>query len=641
MHPRPSLARRCLGAVTLCSLLLPASRARAWILPEHAQITAEATVELSAEERAALQSLWDLARRENAGLCAVLGRAPQSSGGAVDCLGFADLPSVAGDHSCTPEELFHELRDDTWLRDVVEVGNVTERRLRDARSDSARINAWSRSNLLLERADSEYALRATTNEGHFVPTAPPGQSLDEYLRQAIAADVPLNAAGLYVAFHLAALSFAAAHAGAPSTDERQRLAWLAVFSEAFALHFLEDSFSSGHTVGTWGGPALLKGTHDAYSVDGLPSQSWSGEAYSPYGDAHMTAADLRRARGAVATSLQELTEVLLDPGQRATVAQNLPLANLSHVSTLDTCRRETLGFRLPPDIALQLARPVWVQTVMPMPGKEHAHMPRFRAEIGPFFAFGAGTDASAIWGGYFSEHASSARANANVIVFAGIGIGLEGAIGLSSDGLIELAAGWTFASSQYEPGCSDCGADESGSLPSRVPTRSGLLLHYRAPYWLIPGDLFLAAPVLLAADFNTYKNMAIISANGGLLGLQQVILTPAGTFQFVLGRELNVTLFNGDDRVLSYDGGDPEAASSYTLFEVNSVKLDAPVLTYQPFRSFSNTLTSALGLQLGAALDIPSATDARTGAESSPGLAYSVYLRLALQSRWYLGTAAP
>ena len=63
-------------------------------------------------------------------------------------------------------------------------------------------------------------------------------------------------------------------------------------------------------------------------------------------------------------------------------------------------------------------------------------------------------------------------------------------------------------------------------------------MHYRAPYWLIPGDLLLAAPVLLLADMPLYKSMAIVSANGGVLGLQQIVLTPVGSIQYMLGREL-------------------------------------------------------------------------------------------------------
>jgi hypothetical protein len=638
-----SRARRVAGvylAVSTIGLLFGTGEARAWILPEHAEITAQATKQLTPPELAVLSDLWVAARGESERLCEGLGRAPADSEGAVACLGFADLPSVAGDHSCTPAELLDETTRETWLRDVVEVGNLTERRLREAGSFSARINAWSRSNLLLERADNEYASRATSNAGHFVPTSPPGQSLDDYLVRSLRKDEPLNAVGLYVVFHLAALRFGAAYATA-APSERERWARLALFSEVFALHFLQDSFSSGHTVGTWGGPAMMKGTHDEYSINGVPSRSWSGEAYSPHGDAHMTPEDLRRTRGAVGTSLAELTRVVTDSRMRALVVASFRPENADYVWHFDTCNRTELGFAVPRETTLRFGRDVWVQTVMPMPGEEHAHMPRFRAEIGPYFAFGAGTDAAATWGGYFTDHPSTARANANALIFAGIGIGLEGAIGISSDGLIELGVGGNYASGQYEPGCEDCGIDESGAWPTRVPTRSALLLHYRAPYWLVPGDLVLVAPVLLLVDFNAYKSMAIMSANGGLLGLQPIILTSIGTFQFVLGRELNVLLFNDDDPVLAFNGGDPDVASNYSVFEVNSVKLDVPVVTYQPFRSFSNTLTSAIGLQLGGAVDIPSGTDTRTGEEVSPGVAYSVYLRLIMESRWYIGTKAP
>lgn len=628
-------------AVSAICVLLSAGEARAWILPEHAEITTEATKELEPEEQAVLRELWSAARRAHEGhLCEGLGRAPADSDGAVGCLGFADLPAVAGDHSCTPAELLKEVTTDTWLRDVIEVGNVTETRLREARSFSARINAWSRSNLLLERADGQYASRATSNSGHFVPTAPPGQALDDYLTQALEADEPLNAVGLYVVFHLAALRYAAAYAAAVP-QARERWARLAIFSEVFALHFLEDSFSSGHTVGTWGGPAMMKGTHDEYSIKGVPSRSWSGESYSPHGDAHLTPEDLRRARHAVASSLADLTRAVTDGTFRATVVASVGEENADYVFGFDTCKSTELGFAVPKETTIRFARDVWAQTVMPMPGEEHAHMPRFRAEIGPYFAFGAGTDAAATWGGYFTDHPSHARANANALLFVGVGIGLEGAIGIASDGLIELGIGGNYASGQHEPGCDDCGSEEDGAWPSRVPTRSALLFRYRAPYWLIPGDLLLIAPLLLLVDFDTYKSMAIVSANGGVLGLQPILLTSIGTFQFVLGRELNLLLFNDDDRVLSFNGGDPDLASSYSVFEVNSVKLDAPVLAYQPFRSFSNTLTSALGFQLGGAVDIPRGRDVRTGERESPGVAYSVYLRLIMESRWYIGESAP
>ncbi len=637
--------------MALCVLSWPL-QARAWIFPEHAQITADAVKTLEPSERAVLETLWSEARRGDAShLCEGLGRAPADESGAVQCIGFADLPASAGDHSCTPAELLSESSRNTWLRDVIQVGNVTERRIRDASSESARINAWSRSNLLLERADTQYAARATTNSGHFVPTASLGESLDRYLSEAVEANTPLNAAGLYVVFHVTALRFAAAYAsdetpaqpGAAGTvSRREHWARLALWSEMFALHFLEDSFASGHNVGTWGGPATMKGTHDQYCIDGIPGRSWSGEEYAIYGDAHMTPEDLRRTRNAVASSLADVTRVISDAQMRDDIKRYWLPENADFMWTFSTCSSTELGFTVPPATAQKFAKPVWVQTVKPLPGEETAHMPRFRAEIGPFFSFGSGADGAATWGGYFTEHPSTTRANANALLFLGLGIGLEGAIGISSDGLIELGIGRNFASGQLEPGCTDCGVEEEGAaIPSRVPTRSGFLFHYRAPYWLIPGDLILVAPILALADFNTYKSMAIVAANGGVLGLQPVLLTSAGTFQFILGRELNVVWYNDDDPVVRFNGGDPDLPSSYTLFEVNSVKIDAPVFSYTPFRSFSNSLTSAVGLQLGGAIDIPTATDARTGEEASPGLAYTVYLRLLLESRWYLGSSAP
>ncbi len=594
-------------------------------------------------ERARLLTLWNAARRgHEERYCVGLGRAPATDAGAVSCLGFADLPAIAGDHSCTPEELYLEGTGENWLKDVLEVGNITERRIRDARSESARINAWSRSNLLLERADKNYALRAVSNAGHFVPTASPNETLETYLREAVRADEPLNAAGLFVVFHLSALRFAAAYADGKASGDGKSEDWarLALWSEAFALHFLEDSFSSGHNVGTWGGAALMKGTHDAYSMQGLPARSWSGEEYSAFGDAHLTSEDSRRTSRAVATSLSELTRVLTDGAYRAQIKRSWHIENALWGFRFDTCTATELGLTVPELTAHRFARSVWEQTIHPMPGEDDAHMPRFRSEIGPYVAFGAGASVASTWGGYFTNDAA-ARGSGDILVFAGLGIGLEGAIGIASDGLIEVGIGSVGSSSQYEPGCSDCGVDEGGLTHSRVPERSGLLFHYRAPYWLIPGDLLLVAPLLLALDFHLYKGMAIVSANGGVLGLQQIFLTPLGTFQFMLGRELNLTLFNGDDPLLRFNGGDPDAVASYSLFQVNSFKFDVPVVSYQPFRAFSNKLTSGLVLQLGGAIDVPRATEVRTGDEVSPGLAYSAYLRLVLESRWYLGAAAP
>ncbi len=627
-----------------CAVWLRATASAAWIFPEHAEISERGAAELEPAQRAILEGFWNEARRGFEGkLCVGVKRAPVNAEGAVSCLGFADLPAAAGDHSCSPSELGYEATAKTWLRDVVQVGNETRRRMAEASNESERVNAWSRSNLLFERVDTGYGSRAGSNNAHFVPSSEPGESIEHYLRRAVDARAELNAVVLYVLYHANALRYAAAYAEVAATggaDEasiakRTTYARRALLNEFFALHFLEDSFSSGHVVGVWGGAATVKGTHDEYSLHGYPGRTWSGESYSAYGDASMSAEDLRRASAAVKASLADVTRAVIDADFRAKVVSSWSLESANRATTFNSCKEKELGFQLPNDGLLQFAEPVWKQTLTPSPGEDYAHMPRFRAELGPFFSFGAATDFGAAWGGYFSE-SSAPRLAGDALLAIGMGIGLEGAIGISSDGLIELGVGGAFASKQYEPGCDDCGVGATDTVPARVPTRSGFLMHYRAPYWLIPGDLLVAAPFLLLADKELYKSMAIVSANGGVFGLQQVVLTPVGSLQFMLGRELFVTLYNDDDPLARFDGGDRNDSNDYTLFEVNSVEFDAPILTYIPLRTFSNTLTSQLGLQLGANMDIPRATNVATAEQVSPGNAYGVYLRVFLRSRWYV-----
>ncbi len=628
-----------------CAVWFWATASAAWIFPEHAEISERGAAELEPAQRTVLEGFWNEARHGfEDKLCAGLKRAPADEKGAVTCLGFADLPAAAGDHSCSPKELGYEATEHTWLRDVVQVGNETRRRMAEASNESERVNAWSRSNLLFERVDTRYGSRAGSNNAHFVTSSEPGESLQHYLMRAVDPRADLNAVVLYVLYHANALRYAAAYAGLASSgaaDEksiatRTAYARRALLNEIFALHFLEDSFSSGHVVGVWGGAATVKGTHDEYSLHGYPGRTWSGESYSAFGDASMSAEDLRRASAAVKASLAELTRAVMDSDFRAKVMSSWSFEAANRATTFDSCKERALGISLPSDALLQFAEPAWKQTLTPSPGEDYAHMPRFRAEIGPFFSFGAATDIGAAWGGYFSESSGAPRLAGDALLSIGMGIGLEGVIGISSDGLIELGVGGAFASKQYEPGCDDCGVGATDTVPARVPTRSGFLMHYRAPYWLIPGDLLVAAPFLLVADKELYKSMAIVSANGGVLGLQQVVLTPVGSLQFMLGRELFVTLYNDDDPLARYDGGDRNDSRNYTLFEVNSVEFDAPVVTYVPLRTFSNTLTSQLELQVGATMDIPRATNVLTAEQVSPGNSYGVYLRVFLRSRWYV-----
>jgi hypothetical protein len=111
--------------------------------------------------------------------------------------------------------------------------------------------------------------------------------------------------GVYAWFHLSALQKAGRLANEQlSGEQRRSLSRSALFDEAFALHFLEDVFASGHVAGTWGDAAQRKGTHDFYNQNGLETFTWGGSNTSVVlmGDAHMRPEDAKIAADAVRDS---------------------------------------------------------------------------------------------------------------------------------------------------------------------------------------------------------------------------------------------------------------------------------------------------------------------------------------------------
>jgi hypothetical protein len=73
--------------------------------------------------------------------------------------------------------------------------------------------------------------------------------LGPYLARAICTATEPNAIGLFLHYHLAALGLATRWRNMPDDAV---LAGQALATEAFALHFIEDSFSAGHVAGSWG-----------------------------------------------------------------------------------------------------------------------------------------------------------------------------------------------------------------------------------------------------------------------------------------------------------------------------------------------------------------------------------------------------
>jgi hypothetical protein len=149
----------------------------------------------------------------------------------------------------------------------------------------------------------------------------------------------------------------------------------------------------------------------------------------------------------------------------------------------------------------------------------------------------------------------------------------------------------------------DPALEQYGSISSAIPSRTAYTIRFRMPFWLIPGDLLLALPVL-AVSPNTYSRMAVTAANGGLIPWQTGIATPIGRFQFVLGREVGISFYGyiSDDRMI-IPPASPGASS--TLISFRSTSFDFPVLEYRPFRTFSLNQGSSLVVQLYGGFDTP------------------------------------
>jgi hypothetical protein len=178
----------------------------------------------------------------------------------------------------------------------------------------------------------------------------------------------------------------------------------------------------------------------------------------------------------------------------------------------------------------------------------------------------------------------------------------------AGDGLVFLDVGLRLESASSMSIYEDEFLKEFGSIFSAIPARAAVTARIRMPFWLIPFDLVLAAPILLPTAPEEYTQMATVAANGGLLPWQAGLATPFGRFQFVLGREIGASFFGflGNARFL-LPVGDP-AEENAVLADLRSIQLDFPVVEYMPFRSFSTDQSSSLVIQLFGAVDIPTST---------------------------------
>ncbi|HEY8074940.1 MAG TPA: hypothetical protein VIF62_12540 [Labilithrix sp.] len=251
--------------------------ARAWYFPEHIVIGQDGVSELPRPIRGVLDDAIARARRDGLRVCAsadtklesVVQRKPLvtkmvQTDVSVECVPYAALPAIAGDHAVSAAD----------LRAIV-TGT------RGLELTSAAAYEWGRFHQALEAGpnatiermsyvheldvdfyflDPGYETRAGATRAHFVDAS---HTVAEIARHAADAGAIDNALGQFLAHHVRSLESAAR---GDSTD--------AILEHALAVHFLEDAFSAGHLVmtdETWrvGGNAGTRRRHDFFDARGL------------------------------------------------------------------------------------------------------------------------------------------------------------------------------------------------------------------------------------------------------------------------------------------------------------------------------------------------------------------------------------
>jgi len=662
--PRFNLRAAALAGLAIAGLAGPAS---AWVYPEHRDIALLAVEKLDAERRPLFDRLWREARAgHETRLCEQA--ADTAQGLAPVCIDWAALPAIAGDHSCSSKNMLDNALNTDWILQVadvaaqlkVDLGRIAvtarpevnvrgtnvmgdfQRLVEDEALRAQRINALRTSDTRLQRADVEYATRAGSNNAHFlIPRPRTDITARQYAELALSPGSEISAIGVYTWFHVSALQKAtrlATEQLAPA--ERQALARAMLADEGFAVHFLEDTFAAGHVAGAWGDVSQRKGTHDYYNEAGLEVFTWKGgsESMVLMGDAHMRPQDAERAASAVRISLEQLIDHAA--GRERTVRLRHTPAAQGEADAFDVCKnnafdkRREEGLRVSPD-AYALLPDVLGPTPIPGLGPGLGSMPRFRAEVGPFIGFVGSGDMRSVSGGYDPSVTDSGWiGGADLSLRAGLG--LDGVIGESGDGLVFGSIGLRgdTRSSNKLP-VSSPALDAAGGV-SAVRSRFGISTRLRMPFYVIPGDLLLLSPMYFFAP-ETYTNMAVASSNGGLIPWQAGWATSVGRFQFVLGRELGATFYGyGFENTMVVPGATPGAEPRVVDFK--SIHFDLPILEYRPYRAFDTKQSSAVLVQLFAGADVPKSSTV-TWPPGAPAARletiYTIGLRLIFDWRRY------
>lgn len=658
------------AAVFLASIgSIAAGPAFAFVYPEHRDIAVLAVEKLDPERRKVFDGLWGEARAgHEKRLCAQGADAGQ--GVTPECIDWAALAAIAGDHSCSAKDLEGIALGSNWILAVADVAAQLKadlsridvlppveqvpgskdvvvdfrRRIQSETARADRINALRSSDIRLQRADPDYATRAGSNNAHFLLARPQtGTTLSEYAVLTLRPGSELSAIGVYAWYHLSALQKATRLANEKlGAEERRTLARAMLFDEAFALHFLEDVFAAGHVAGTWGNTSQRKGTHDAYNQSGLEAFAWDHSSGSMVlmGDAHMRPEDAERAAVVVRRSIEQVLDTAAGREKPDVLAHTAEAPG--EPEGFDACKNDKLPARTEPRMSDPAYRKAYLadltQVLKPTPvpglGPGLGAMPRSRSELGGFIGLAGSFDARSADGGFSTPDGRGAVFGVELAARAGMG--LDGVMSDAGDGLVFASIGLRGDASSMHSVDDSAAADQGGSITAAIPARTALSVRLRMPFYLVPGDLLLLAPMYFVAP-KKYEAMAVAAGNGGLIPWQSGMATPVGRFQFVLGREVGLSFYGltGDDRVLAAPA---TSGAPARVVDYKSVLVDLPILEYRPYRSFASNQSSSVLFQLFTSADVPyseSVVSPAGAPNAELRTVWSVGLRLVFDWRYY------
>jgi hypothetical protein len=585
---------------SLIILIMGVNFSYAWIYPEHRDITLLAIQNLSPEYRLILDELWAEARTgyEERLTTAVIDATQSINPTQLD---FASWPAISGDHSCSPEKLLYNVLQTDWILQVADVAAQLKIDLIESKNRHEHINALRDSDIKLQRVDPKYATRAGSNNVHFLLARPNADTqVRDYLIACLETGAELNALGAYTWFHVSALLKASKYFNENLSDEeRSALILSALADEAFALHFLQDAFAAGHTAGTWGDASQRKGTHDYYNERGLEVSTWDVRRMVLTGDAFMRQKDAELAAIPIQTSIEQF----LDAASGKYVFDYQYGNELIEASpdSFSVCNNNYMSPReIDPELIDPFAK-ILITTPIPGLATGLGELPRFRTELGLFIGAISSLRGNTVSGG-FGTNQDTPGALGGLDAGIRLGLGIEGVMHGGGDGLVFLDIGWRQdGSSTMKFGNSPL-LEEGGQFTAAIPGREGFNFRFRMPFWLLPLDLLITSPILLFSP-DTYSSMAVTAGLGGLIPWQAGIETGIGRIQFILGREIGLTLYGRGkqkDAILVPIDGDETA-----LVNFKSTQLDFPFFEYRPFRTFSLDQSSSLVIQLNFGVDIP------------------------------------